>query len=221
MFRRLIQVVGLTSLAALAATSRAELVHVQSGNGGGPLDSMVTMLVGNPAGDFAPLIAADFMAAQTGPSANILSSLAGGWVSGLPGSTAMWIGTGPDSGQSTSTALYAIQFNLANAAPVSFFDVFFSVDDQLGGANNVGIFLDGSPIPGSRSGVDWNGVIEHHVFGTGPLSAGTHTLYFDANNGGGPAGLIFSGTVQAVPEPATFAIFGVAALGFLKTRRRK
>jgi hypothetical protein len=101
-------------------------------------------------------------------------------------------------------------------------NITYSIDDQLGGSNNVGMFLDGNAIANSSSGVDWYDTIENHTFDLGTLTTGTHTLYFDAvNSGAGDSGLIFDATVTAAPEPAPFLALGIGAIGLLVRRRGK
>jgi len=209
-----------------AAISSAQLATFHSGNGGGSTDSQITATPGDITQDFHQLVSQDFTNARTGPSAYILSPLAAGWVSDLgDGSGARWVGLEARAGDNSThseSGLYAIDFNLASSASDAALNLRFSVDDQLGGVNNEGLFLDGHAIAGSRSQTDWNNQIEDKHFFLGSLAAGTHTLYFDVvNSGNGPAGIIFNGDIQAVPEPAPMAALGFGALGIVLRRRSK
>ncbi len=225
----LVRFVSLSVLIAGAAISNAQVISFQSGNGNvGGLDSKITAISGPQTADFAALTSTDFSNVKGGNAASILTPLAAGWVSGLGGtSTAKWVGLEPRAGDNSThseSGLYAINFNVGSAMSKAQLDLKFSVDDQLGGSNNEGLFLDGSAITGSRSFTDWNNQIESKSFDLGSLSAGQHTLYFDVvNSGNGPAGLIFQGSVhnQAVPEPASFAAVGIGLLGIARRRRVK
>lgn len=222
------------ALITLASSAYAQSVSIQSGNGApGPLDSLITYEVGPPSSDFGALQPSDFAAAQSGPAAVILYSPAMTspfWAAPTAvGPTCQWIGTTAVSGTVTSTtALFALPFNWAASTPYNYLSISFSVDDQLGGLGhlpgdpNEGMFIDGTPIYNSASNVDWFGNVETYNLYLGALSAGPHYLYFDDNNSGGePAGVIFSGTVYAVPEPAPLAALGIGALGLLRLRKRR
>jgi PEP-CTERM motif len=53
------------------------------------------------------------------------------------------------------------------------------------------------------------------------LAAGQHTVSFDVYQiGGGPAGLLYAGSLTSVPEPGTLALLGLglAGLGFARKR---
>jgi hypothetical protein len=222
----LAKVASFSLMIAGAALSNAQIINFESGSGSGTQDSSITAIAGNQTSDFSTLTAQDFTNARNGANAYILSPLASGWVSGLgAGSTAKWVGlesTAGNNGYVSESGLYAMNFDVASAMSSAKLNLIFSVDDQLGGSNNAGLYLDGVAIPGSSSYTDWNNQIESKSFNLGGLSAGTHTLYFDVvNSGNGPAGIIFKGNVQAVPEPTSMAALGIGAIGLIRRRRAK
>lgn len=228
MANALVKSLSFAILIASAAFSSAQ-VSFQSGNGApNTQDSQVSFILGPSTADFAtftPSTFADFSMNAT--QAYILQPpLAGGWVSGLGnGSTAQWVGSSPTSGNNayqSNTALYAISFTLAQDTPNAALNLIFSADDQLGGSNNVGLYLDGNAIANSSTGVLWDGTVLNQNYYLGSLLAGTHTLYLDdVNSGAGPAGVIFQGTVQSVPEPTSMAALAVGALGLIRRKYAK
>jgi hypothetical protein len=224
----LVKLFSLISVVAIGAAANAQ-ISFQSGNGTvGGHDSRITVLEGPSTADFSTLTGADFNDAKHGKHAVILPSLASGWVSRLGGgSTAEWVGLSSTAGNNSyasDTALYAISFDVQHKISDAVLDLTFSVDDQLGGSNNEGLFIDGHAIANSNSPVLWDGQIASDSYNLGTLNRGEHTLYLDVvNSGGGPSGVIFQGQIQSacqsVPEPAPIAILGVGALGFIRRRR--
>ena len=202
-------------LGAAISANAATLASFVSGTG------TVTALAGPSSSEFAPLTAGDFANATSSVSV----ANAGGWVD--PNSAA-WTSNGGDSSATwvsvgQTTGLYKIDFTTGTDAVNASFTITYSVDDQLGGANNEGIFFDGAAIAGSSTGILWNNGVEQKTYSIGNLSAGTHSIYLNVtNSGGGPSGAIFNGTVagEAVPEPATMAILGLGAAAMLRRKKK-
>jgi len=201
----------------------AETVTVRSGNGSIlAKDPAVTFLAGPATTDFAnPFSNSDFVAAQNGAAAFILSPNPL-WVAGLStDSSAHWVGPSVNSSTTGTTALYAIPFTISNTFNNATLTVHYAADDSLaftGGSG--GILLNGTAVctnliqPGSGQ--------EHTLIcnNVGPLvHIGQNFLYFDAVNTGGAAGVIFSATItttNSLPPLAIphFAVGDVWTTGF-------
>jgi hypothetical protein len=211
----------------------AEIITLRSGNGsvGGP-DSLVNMLVGPANSGFGSAFTpADFAGAQIGADAFIISPHPA-WITGLAGdSLSKWIGTSATAVSEGSTALYAIDFTLTTPFSSASLDLHYAVDNTLGGGPNQGVFLNGTPVSGSSTGGGFSSETVLTRSDIGPLlSLGPNTLYINATDLGGPAGLLFRATITTtevtgavVPEPASVALFGVGAFGVLahSWRRKK
>jgi len=219
---------GIGLAMAFTLSANATVVTLHSGNGTvGGTDSLITFLDGPLATDFALLTPANFLSAQTGTAASIINRNPA-WLASLPeDANAKWIGTN-SSAQTLSagdTGLYAMSFFLPFPVFSATLDLHYAVDNSLGGANNAGVFLNGtalSPTPGAGS---YNVDTAYSNANIGSLlQPGVNWIYFDAVNLGGPAGLIFTATITtadntAAPEPATFAMFG-GALVLIGSLRR-
>lgn len=239
--RRQIWVGLIAAISWMATVSGAEAgtVTVRSGNGVAPpgSDANVTMLVGPANAAFAgAFTAGDFASASSGPAAfvvaphpswkpHLTSDPAAEWISPLA--------TGPAEG---STALYAIDLDLG-AGPFSsvLLDFSFLIDNELGDANNEGLFLNGLPVPGTKK----LGVVVTHfntdqsfptIDVTSLVHSGVNTLYVNAVDRGGPSGLQFSATFTTTPSTAAATVplpaaawsgLGMLALGGLVRLRRR
>jgi hypothetical protein len=167
---------------------------------------------GIPNGDFtAPFTAQNFTAAQTGPTASVLTSTPY-YAASLPdGPNAVWIGTNANAGASVGdTALYAVSFTLPSSVSSASLTLYYDVDNNLG-YTNPGIFINGTALPNS-TGLPPGCVDQVCAFTQentytaasigSLLVSGTNWIYFDAVNLGGPAGLIFSAVINYTVGPA-------------------
>jgi len=215
-----IQLILPLTAAMLMPAAYGDTVTVQSGAGVTFLDS------GNDTTDFtSPFAVGDFIAAQTGTGAVVIAPN-GAWVTSLSsGPGAVWIGTNPSAASSDGdTALYAISFDITDPFSSASFSLFFAVDNQLGDTNP-GIYLNGNALPASTGLGSFD---QQYTYTDASVEAdlvqGTNWLYIDAVNTGGPAGLIFSATVNttnvsSAPEPATFYMLLTALTAGAACRR--
>jgi hypothetical protein len=218
---------GLVATVFTVSITSAGNITLISGNGiVGGTDSLVHMLIGPSTGDFAAFSAADFAAAQTGPSAFIINPNTA-WITSLPANpSAQWIGTNANANATPpggNTALYAISFNLVGPVSPAFLTLNFAVDDRLGGANNRGVFVNGTAPDNFR--LNPPGFGSQFTYNSSDIGAlltpGTNWLYIDAVNNLNSAGLMFSSTITTgVPEPETFGLI-VVALGTIGVGRRR
>jgi hypothetical protein len=209
-----------TGLAAIAVacfggvTSRAETVVLRSGNGSiGGNDTLISMLTGPADTNFSTAFTpADFSAADSGPAAFIIANHPA-WIATLPSDAqALWISTAATGTVEGGTALYAIDFTLANAASSATLDLRLAVDNALGGGPNQGVYINGMAISGNSSPAGFTSELAIQRSDIGPLLvAGTNTLYINSTDQGGPGGLIFSATIETVPipEPASVVLLAI------------
>ncbi len=216
-------------LLAFATVSTAGTVTVRSGDGVDfpTSDPNVTMLLG-PVGTLsapgfgAAFTPADFAAASAGPAAFVIDGHPN-WKPYLTSdATGEWISTlATGASAETPSALYAIDFDLGMGTFASVtLDFRFLVDNDLGDQFNEGLFINGTGISGTRlTGV----VLDHFqvdqaMLGldvTALVNSGVNTLYIDAANGSGPAGIQFSATFNTTLDPGNVVpLPGAASLGF-------
>lgn len=138
---------------------------------------------------------------------------------GLPSNAnAQWLYTQSPYSDAPS-ALYAISFVLPQVSSASLY-LEYAVDDALGFNATNGAFINGTSLNNlftAGSGTYSNSDITPY------LTTGTNTLYLYDYNAGGPAAIKFSATVDftAVPEPSTYTLFGLGALGLIIVARRR
>lgn len=186
------------SFAFTALPANAETVMVRSGNGSvGQRDNEVTFLLGPPNSDFgAPFLSADFLNAQNGPAALIVSPNPL-WISGLNEDTsAKWIGTNPNSEFSGNTALYAVPFLLTNAFSSATLTLHYAADDTLAFEGFGGIFLNGTAVCTSLIQIGFSREHTLTCNNVGSLlQKGANWMYFDVVNLEAGSGLLFSATI--------------------------
>lgn len=218
---RVILTLGL--LCVGAESVRSEFVVLRSGNGTiGGTDSLVNMLVGPMDSEFGSVFTpGDFASAKGGPDAHIIAPHSA-WIPGLSGdSTAKWIATSATGASGGSTALYAIDFVLTSAFTTATLDLYYSVDNMLGGSVNPGVFFNGVAISGVSTGGSFTSEFLLSRSDIAPLlTVGTNTLYINATDLGGPAGLLFRAEITTsssgvVPEPASITLVGVGAAALI------
>ena len=181
-------------VASLTQVSLAQFTSttLHSGNGAaGAPDAVVRAFIVD---DARVLTAQDFTSARAAPFSRVINPCCSfQLLSSDP--AALYIN---DNGSNNASprVLYAVDFNIAFAPVIATLAFGIATDDQLGGNGNVGLYLNGQPIPGSSSGYTANSpgyfVYENLA---GLLQAGTNTLYlYYQNSGGGPGMTVFSGT---------------------------
>jgi hypothetical protein len=180
-------------------------IVLRSGNGIiGGTDSQVTMLVGPANSPFAAAFTpADFANADAGPAAFIVVKNPI-WKAGLDSDgLSQWISTILTGGTTEgSTALYSIDFSVTcPAIDSATLDIDFLTDNELGDANNEGLYVNGSPLAGSKLlGLNLAHFQVDQSFPTFDISSlvnsGPNTLYLNAPDGGGPSGLQFSANIE-------------------------
>jgi hypothetical protein len=165
---------------------------VRSGNGApGSPDAQVRALV---ISDGRVLTAQDFIDARSAPFARVINPYPG--FSTLPTDPAARYINDNGSTNAAARVLYAVEFDIGFAPLQSTLAFSVATDDQLGGNGNVGLYLNGQPIPGSASGYTAYTPGNYIYENVGSLlQAGTNTLYlYYQNSGGGPGMTAFSGS---------------------------
>jgi hypothetical protein len=230
------------AILALSTAVDAETIVFRSGQTSGvpgtpgSLDDIVTY---NPWGNpvqapvspamFTP---ADFAATAGGAPASIVQP-SGAWMGGLvaPLTTdplARWINFEADANGSSvgGSALYAVPFwvNTSNitGATISFEG---GVDDVLGdwydgGPNLGGLYINNNDAGYMYQGFNFAYPTTHFQNITGWITPGQNYLYFyQRDNGAGAGGIIFSGTIEVVPAPASAGLLGMGGLLIVRRRR--
>ncbi|MEE2711259.1 MAG: hypothetical protein VX913_00660 [Planctomycetota bacterium] len=173
-----------------------EFITVQGGNGTpGGTDANITFLPGPFA---APFTVADYAAAVVGAPAEIIPNGSFGWGSPLSNNPlAMWIST-TQSGVQPS-GLYAVPFTVnSSVIGLATLSVNLLVDDFLGDATNVGVAVNGIPLPGTNTSTPGSWVNETALTNldiSSLVTTGQNYLYLYGNNTGGPGGVNFSADI--------------------------
>lgn len=203
-------------LLALPAVAQAPAILLKSGNAApGQLDPLLTYLPGPATSGFgAQFTTNDFAAARTGPQATVRNTIAGGWPSFVPQDpTALWV----DTTGGSSSALYAIPFNIGAPLASAVLTMQFSADDFLGEATIAGVYVNEQPVAGTNNvgGYYFVETIQRDI---GPLLLqGQNWLYVYLRNTGGQGGLLFSARIQ--PDGGLVRTFGTGCLGSNGTPR--
>jgi hypothetical protein len=218
-------------LMATGAAHADVTIVLESGNGAiGGTDSLITMDVGPANGPFTTPL--DFAAADSGDPALIVNKHPA-WKAQLDGTTAKWVASDPRG----RTALFAIDFTLPFAPSSATLDFRYLIDNELGDATNEGLFINGVALADSkRLGVVTTWFKFDQVFDqfdiTSLVDAGENTLYINAVDRGGDAGLQFQATINAIeaapgpgviPAPGAFVLgaMGLGMVGWMKRRKDK
>ena len=231
---------------SITSLARAEVVVLQSGfdeqnsvpwNYGQP-DVGLTYITNGAAGfGFAnTFTAADFAAAQSGPSAYTKAPLTQGnfqvYVPSLfaPYPLAQWVNIVSDPLVARSM-LYAMPFQLTTTNITSgSLSLKWAVDDFLGDPlasdpNPIGVYINGQPVPTAISGGDKMLLSTALDSNIGPLlQTGQNWIYFyqrdaGATSGPGASGLMFGATITVLPEPTTLMVMALAVVAGSPRRR--
>jgi len=235
-----LRIVALTLLVG-SSIANAEVVQFRSGQTGGvpgtpgSLDDIVTVNPwGNPGGApvlGSPFLVTDFIATNGGPSAVVIQPVApwmGGVTAPLSDPKARWINFAADA-QGFGTAgsvLYAIPFWINTVNITSAIITFEGgADDMLGdwfygGPNPDGFYVNGLNTGYQYVGFNFGAPTTHTQNITGMVNTGQNYLYYYQRDAGfGVSGIIFSGTIDVLPTPATASLLGAAGLVCLRRRR--
>lgn len=212
---------------AYCQTANALEIDLYSGNGSiGGTDSAITFLAGPANSAFTtPFSTTDFNSARTGNAAAIIAphsawETTGEFATAGGDPSAQWISDKSTGASEGSTALYAIDFNIPFAVVSSaVMDFYWSVDNVLGNTTNAGVFINGTAVSGIGGGTFSNVFSSANIDISSLVVSGNNTLYINAIDLGGPAGLIFSaalditeGTNGSVPVPTPLALLGLGLL---------
>jgi hypothetical protein len=226
------------------AFAASEVIVLQSGFdeqnnvawGYGQLDVGLTYVTTGSAnlGFANPFTAADFAAAQSGPSAITKPPLSQGnfqiYVPSLfaPYPSAQWVNPVLDPLVALTT-LYALPFQVASTSiPGASLSMKWAVDDWLGDPdssdpNPIGVYLNGQPVPAAISGGTF--ALNTTAFdpNVGPLLVtGTNWLYlYQRDINAGASGLLFGATITIIPEPTSAGIACGLVCGILALLRRR
>jgi len=233
-------------LIAFVGIADAETIALRSGNGEiGNSDNLICFLQkgtgDGQGGSFEnPFTADDFSSAKNGPSAFITAphnpeSIQ--WISNLQSDTqAKWITSSAGGNQGAApTALFAIDFNVQTQNITSAkITLAYAVDNLLGDSTHEGLYLNGEAIIGSKSPGEGDPDNAPSLFNSqqGPITfdvlslieTGNNTLFLNMVNSsnmnpGNPAGLIFSATVEVIPEPTTLSLLAIGGLAMIRRKK--
>ena len=172
-----------------------EFITVQGGNGTpGGTDANITFLPGPFA---APFTATDYASAVAGAPAEIIPNGGFGWGSPLSNNPlALWISTAQSGVQ--PSGLFAVPFTVNSpVVGLATLSINMLVDDFLGDGTNVGIAVNGIPLPGSNTSTPGSWVNETTLWLdiSAMVTTGQNYLYLYGNNTGGPGGVNFSADI--------------------------
>lgn len=184
------------------AEATTQIINLQSGNGAiNSPDSQITYWAASGCCaqlSASPFTAANFAAAQGGPSAYVVTPV-GAWINPLPEcATSKWIGI--DAAATPRSALYAIPFTINSKCPDSVtLQICFAADDTLGdgtsGPNPAGLYVNGVPLAGSGgSGINTQVCQFFNI--TSLVSNGQNWLYlYGWDSFGSVSGINFCATI--------------------------
>ncbi|MFN0137144.1 MAG: LamG-like jellyroll fold domain-containing protein [Phycisphaerae bacterium] len=197
-----------TGVATVEATT--QIINLQSGNGAVNTPDSQLRYWAAPGCcaqlSAVPFTAADFAAAQGGPSATVVTAHPN-WIQQLPECpTSQWVGI--DMFRTPRSALYAIPFTITSKCPSNVtMQICFAADDTLGdgtsGPNPDGLYINGVPLVGSGgSGINTQVCQFFNI--TALVSPGQNWLYlYDWDSFGVVSGINFCATIFA-DEPNGF-----------------
>lgn len=234
--------IAAVALFAVSPIATAEVVQFRSGQTGGvpgtpgsPDDSVTINPWGNPGGSAVlgtPFIVSDFTATNSGPAAVVvqpISAWMGGVTAPLSDPKARWINWSVDPAGygAAGSVLYAVPFWINTVGITSAILNFEGgVDDMLGdwlygGPNPDGLYINGVGAGYQYVGFNYAVPTTHTQNITGMVNTGQNYLYYYQRDAGyGVSGIIFSGTIDVLPTPATASLLGAGGLAFLRRARR-
>lgn len=205
-----------------------ETITLLSASGGA---TTATMIVGPADAEFpAALVASDFTNADAGVPAIVELTPNGAWLPALaaPNAAAQWIGTQADPSAAGDTGLFSLPFTVTETeigtATVTFR---FVTDNTLGGANNQGLFINGTALAGTTGGNFGAETVIGPIDITSLVSTGTNRLYVNNTDLGGPGAIIFAAEIHVTTAPSipTLSVYGlglmIGLLGLFGLKRRR
>jgi hypothetical protein len=199
-----VALVGLTAQGLALANQTISLV-----SGTNPARRLTGTTCGVPLRP-VPFTAADYLAARTGPVANIIAPWSPPWIAALPHCpNARWISSNAQ-GIGVASSLYAVPFTVNDTCILqATLDICFAVDDGLGdflwgGANPEGLYLTNSAFPGgvaipASSGGNYGAETCWSFNVTGLVAPGQNWLYlYDRDAGCAVGGMVFCATVNII-----------------------